>query len=153
RSPTPFLSAYPGQSWPVDNVVAIAALRLHDTLLPPRFDALIARWLDAARARLDPATGLLPHRVDPATGEPLEGARGSSQSIIARFLPEIDLAWGRAQYALFRERFVTTVAGLPGVREYPHDAPGQGDVDSGPLIAGVSLSATVVTLGAALAGG
>lgn len=153
RSPTPFLSAYPGQAWPVDNAVAIAALRLHDTLLPPRFDALIARWLDAARTRLDPATGLLPHRVDPATGQALEGARGSSQSIIVRFLREIDPAWGHAQYALFRQQFVTTVAGMPGVREYPHGTPGQGDVDSGPLIAGVSLSATVVTLGAALAGG
>lgn len=48
---------------------------------------------------------------------------------------------------------VTTVAGLPGVREYPHGREGAGDVDSGPLLAGVSLSATTVTLGAARAWG
>jgi hypothetical protein len=45
------------------------------------------------------------------------------------------------------------VAGLPGVREYPLGTEGPGDVDSGPLLAGVSLSASVVTLGAALAQG
>lgn len=150
RSPTPFLSAYPGQSWPVDNVVAIAALRLHDTLLPPRFTATIDRWIDQARTQLDPSTGLLAHSSDPASGQPRETARGSSQSIIARFLVEIDPEWGRADYARFREQFVTTVGGVPGVREYPVGIDGPGDVDSGPLLFGISLSATTVTLGAAL---
>ena len=149
RSPTPFLNAYPSQAWPVDSVVAVAALRLHDTLLPPRFGPTIDRWLRLARARLDPATGLLPHRVDPATGQMQEGARGSSQSIIARFLVEIDPDWGREQYALFRRQFVAPLLGVPGVREYPIGKVGSGDVDSGPLLNGLSASATVVTLGAA----
>jgi hypothetical protein len=153
RGPGPFLTAYPGQAWPVDSVVAIAALRLHDRLLPPRFDATIARWLAAARARLDPATGLLPHRAEPRTGRPLEGARGSSQSIIARFLVEVDPDWGREQYARFRGQFVTTLGGIPGVREYPPGVAGRGDVDSGPLLAGLSASATVVALGAAIVHG
>lgn len=150
---SPFLTAYPGQAWPVDSTVAMAALRLHDNLFPPQYNAAITAWIAAAQERLDPATGLLPHRVDAIDGQPLEGARGSSQSIIARFLPEIDPAWGRAQYARFRAQFVTTVGGLPGVREYPPGHDGASDVDSGPLPAGVSLSATVVTLGAALASG
>jgi hypothetical protein len=150
---SPFLPAYPGQAWPVDSTVAVAALRLHDTVLPPRFEALIRDWLAAAQARLDPATGLLPHRADLLTGQSLEGARGSSLSVMMRFLPEIDPAWGAAQYAAFRRQFVTTVAGLPGIREYPVGSDGPGDVDSGPLLAGVSLSASAVTLGAALAQG
>lgn len=153
RGPTPFLTAYPGQAWPVDSVVAVAALRLHDALLPARFAPTIARWLAAARERLDPATGLLPHRVEPGTGRPLEGARGSSQSIIARFLVEIDPDWGREQYALFRRQFVTTLGGIPGVREYPTGVTGRGDVDSGPLLFGLSASATTVALGAALVHG
>lgn len=48
----------------MDSVVAVAALRLHDTLLPARFAPIVETWLIAARDRLDPATGLLPHRVD-----------------------------------------------------------------------------------------
>ena len=149
RSPTPFLSAYPSQAWPVDSVVAMAALRLHDTLLPPHFGPTIDRWLRLAHARLDPATGLLPHRADPAIGQMQEGARGSSQSIIARFLVEIEPDWGREQYALFRRQFVVPLLGVPGVREYPMGKAGSGDVDSGPLLNGFSASATVVTLGAA----
>ena len=43
RSETPFLCAYPGQAWPVDSVVAIAALRLHDTLLRPRFSDTVSQ--------------------------------------------------------------------------------------------------------------
>ncbi|WP_431973186.1 hypothetical protein [Micromonospora haikouensis] len=97
-SGTPYLAAYPGQAWPVDSTVAVASLRLHDALLPaarppaapssaapsmqappgtpppPRFAGTVARWLDGVRQRLDPGTGLLPHRVDPATGAPAEVA-------------------------------------------------------------------------------
>jgi len=149
RSDTPFLSAYPGQAWPVDSVVAVAALRLHDTLFPPRFESTIERWLEMTRERLDPATGLIPHRVNPASGGLIEGARGSSQSLIARFLIEVDPDWGRSQYELFRERFMAPFLGVPGVREYPAGGFGLGDIDSGPLIFGFSASATVVAIAAA----
>ena len=49
----------------------------------------------------------------------------------------------------FRAQFVVREAGLVGVREFPRDDDGAGDVDSGPLILGVSTSASVVTLAAA----
>jgi hypothetical protein len=150
KADTPYLEAYPGQAWPVDSTVAMASLRLHDALLPPRFGGSVARWLAAVRGRLDPGTGLLPHRVDPATGEPAEVARGISQSMITRFLMEIDPAFGRQQYLRFRELFVTRPLGLgPVVREFPRGLDGAGDVDSGPLVLGASLSATVVAIGAA----
>ncbi|MBZ0285615.1 MAG: hypothetical protein K8L97_33095 [Anaerolineae bacterium] len=149
-SETPFLSAYPGQAWPVDNVVAVASLALYDSMFtPPRYTDTVTGWLESAQAHLDPTTGLLPHRVDAQTGDMVDGARGSSQSIINRFLTVIDPVWAQAQYRLFREQFVTTVLGIPGVREYPLGVDGVGDVDSGSLIAGISLSATVVTAGAA----
>ncbi|MCA2189514.1 hypothetical protein [Nonomuraea cavernae] len=56
-SGSPFLAAYPEQAWPVDSTVAVASLRLHDTLLPPRFAGTVERWLRAVRERLDPRTG------------------------------------------------------------------------------------------------
>lgn len=152
-SPSPFLMAYPGQSWPVDSVVALAALRLHDRLFPPRHAATISRWLALAQARLDPATGLLPHRARPDDGMMIEDAHATSQSLIAVFLPQIAPAWGAEQYAAFRRQFVTVLLGLPGVLEYSAGAAGVGDVDSGPLIFGVSLSASVVTAAAAQANG
>lgn len=149
-SASPYLTAYPGQAWPVDSTVAIASLRLHDTLRPARFTGTVERWLDGVRQRLDPRTGLLPHRVTPSTGDPVEVARGTSQSIIQRFLVDIDPGFAREQYTRFRERYVVTPLGLgPTTREYPEGMDGPADVDSGPLPLGVSLSATVVTLGAA----
>ncbi|MET7337614.1 hypothetical protein [Nonomuraea sp. NPDC005650] len=151
---SPFLAAYPGQAWPVDSTVAIASLRLHDALLPPRFGGTVERWLREIRGRLDPRTGLLPHRADPRDGEPAEVARGSSQSMIQRFLVDVDPAFAAEQYARFRDLYVATPLGLgPAVREYPQGTDGPADVDSGPLPLGVSLSATVVTLGAAQAHG
>lgn len=138
---TPFLAAYPGQAWPVDSVVAIASLRLYDALVAPRFGQIARNWVTTAKTRLDPATGLLPHQVVPQ----VSGARGSSQAMIQRFLIDIDPAFARTQYEIFKDKFVT---GL-GVREYPKGTAGPGDVDSGPLVFGRSLSATVVAVGAA----
>ncbi|WP_378788138.1 hypothetical protein ACFMQL_30100 [Nonomuraea fastidiosa] len=152
---SPFLEAYPGQAWPVDSTVAVASLRLHDALTgEPRHAGTVARWLERVRERLDPRTGLIPHVVAADTGEPEGVARGSSQSLILRFLVDIDPAFAAAQYARFRELYVAAPLGLgPAVREYPHGMDGPADVDSGPLPLGVSLSATAVALGAAQAQG
>lgn len=149
-SRSPYLEAYPGQAWPVDSTVAIASLRLHDTLLPDRFTETVQRWLREVRQRLDPRTGLLPHRAAPDTGDPIEVARGTSQSLIQRFLIDIDPVFARQQYLHFRNRYIASPLGLgPAVREYPDGMDGPADVDSGPLPLGVSLSASVVTIGAA----
>jgi hypothetical protein len=149
-APTPFLQAYPGEAWPVDSTVAAASLRLHDHLFAPAYGTTVIRWLAQVRQRLDPGTGLLPHRVDPVDGASVEVARGTSQSMINRFLVDLDPEFARQQYLRFRSLFVTTPLRLgPGVREYPVGTGGRGDVDSGPLVRGISLSATAVTLGAA----
>ena len=138
---TPFLAAYPGQAWPVDSVVAIASLRQYDALVAPRFGQIARNWVTMAKTKLDPATGLLPHQVAPQ----VSGARGSSQAMIQRFLVDIDPTFARTQYEIFKDKFVTWA----GVREYPKGTGGKGDVDSGPLVLGMSLSATVVAMGAA----
>jgi len=148
-SSTPFLVSYPGQAWPVDSAVAIASLHVHDAILPPRFGAIIDRWLAETKKRLDPVTGLIPHQVDPLSGQPLETARGTSQAVLTRFLAEIEPGWAGSQYVRFRQGFIVTRLGLPGVQEFPAGVDGSADVDSGPLVAGVSLSASAVAAGSA----
>jgi hypothetical protein len=70
--------------------------------------------------------------------------------MIQRFLVDIDPAFARDQWLLYRAEFRTAPLGLgPAFREFPTGTDGTGDVDSGPLILGVSFSATVVSLGAA----
>lgn len=151
-SATPFLESYPKQAWPCDNIVAIASLRLHDSLFEPRFSDLISTWIVKVKSHLDPETGLIPHRTESETGRPLSCARGSSQSLIHRFLPEIDSLWAKQQYLLFRSQFLARVWGITGVLEYPPNAvvsETDGAPDSDPFFFGLSLSASAATLAAA----
>ncbi|MBB4957198.1 hypothetical protein [Micromonospora polyrhachis] len=148
---SPFLPAYPGQAWPVDSTVGIAAVRLADHLTGgTTYTELTRRWLTAADARRDPATGLLPHRVDPADGQPVEGARATSQTMALRFLREVYPVEATRDWARFRDLFVSNVPGAPGLREHPQGVDLPGDVDSGPLIFGLSASASAVALGDAV---
>ncbi|MCI0394960.1 MAG: hypothetical protein L0322_08465, partial [Chloroflexi bacterium] len=146
-SPAPFLPSYPGQAWPVDTFPAIFSLRVYTHLADGRYEPLIAAWLAEVQAHLDPDTGLIPHRTDYQTGQTLDGARATSQALILRFLAGIDPAWGQEQYHAFRREYLVTRLGLPAVLEFPPFRPGRGDVDSGPLLLGTSLSATAAFMG------
>lgn len=144
RDHGPFVDSYPGSAWPADDAVGAAVLRSCGTLLDPRYTRTAESWLRAALSRADPATGLLPH--DDASPRP----RGESAALMIRFAYEIDPAVAAAQYGSFERAFATRFAGLlPAVREYRHGTRGQGDVDSGPLVMGVSAPASVVGIAAA----
>ncbi|MCP4130434.1 MAG: hypothetical protein GY754_05585 [bacterium] len=145
---TPYLESYSGRVWPVDSFPGMHSIRAYSYIFKEeKYKPLITWWLEKVRERLDPKTGLVPHRADYKTGYGIDIARATSQSVLLRFLADIDPVFGHEQYRRYREQFIEYKLGLPGVLEYPRGTPGRGDVDSGPLIAGVSLSATAVTLG------
>lgn len=145
HAPSAWLESYAASAWPADNVVAIASLAAYDRHFDTtRFAATISTWLEQVKQQLDPATGLIPHATDPDTGAIREGARGSSQSLIQSFLPEIDPAFAAEQYALYREHFLAHRLGRAGIREYPKGQEGSGDVDSGPVIWAIGGAASVV---------
>ncbi len=141
---SPYLNSYYRGTWPADNLVAMASLSLHDQILPPRYDSLQQVWLTKVKKRLDPATGLIPHSVQDISGFPLEGARGSSQSLMNIFLQDINPDFGRAQFSLYRELFLDYRLGLPGIREYPKGTAGGGDIDSGPMLLDIGGAASIV---------
>ena len=147
----PFLASYPGQVWPVDTVVAVAALHRVQQLAsdPGRADVL-TRWRAAAAAHLDRDTGLPPHRTD-LDAQVIDGPRGTSSALALAFWAEAFGEPAASAWADFTRTFVVRRVGLLGVREYPlgRSGPLLGDVDSGPLIAGVSASASVVALAGA----
>ncbi len=146
-------ASYPNGYWPCDAVVAMAAVvRARDAVGAPIDTDRLAAWRARLAALRDPTTGLLAHRIG-ADGAVLEGPRGSSQAIIQAFWPQLDPVGAPEQWRAFRTAFVTTEVGLVGVREFPSGDTSPGDVDSGPLIFGVSASASAVTLAAARANG
>ena len=150
ESPTPFLASYPDSVWPCDTLPAIHALVVFDRITKQdRYSAIVQQWLSAAKARLDPESGLIPHMAVTHSGQPSTVARATSQVIILRLLADIDPPFASEQYETFRQRFLTTFLGVPCLREYPSGISGSGDIDSGPLIFGRSLSATVLMMGVA----
>ena len=114
-----------------------------------RYQAVIDKWLADARDRLDPTTGLIPHVSLLPDGRNNSVARATSQMILLRLLPDLDAEFAKQQYEAFRERFLTKFIGIPCVFEYPDGAGSIGDVDTGPLIFGRSISATVFMIGTA----
>lgn len=146
RSESPYLQSYAGQAWPVDTVVAVAALSLCDDLAITDHHAVITAWKEAVRSDAAAYDGLIPHRTEPY----IEPPRATSQSLITRFLAEIDPEWAYTSYRNLRTAYMVVPL---GVREYPRGASGRGDVDSGPLVFGISASSTVVSIGAARVNG
>ena len=49
NSSTPFLTSYTNASWPVDSVIGIAVLHLHDHLFGEKYSDVIAMWLQKAK--------------------------------------------------------------------------------------------------------
>lgn len=146
---SPFVASYPGQVWPVDAFPAMVSVKGCATLVDVSYEEPISKWLEAVAAYGDAtgtqSTALLPHRTEPR----LEGPRATSQTMILRFLYELDPDLAVRQYESFRAQFISHRLGLPVAIEYPAGTSGTGDVDSGPLIAGASASATVVSIATA----
>lgn len=146
----PFLESYRNMAWPADNLVCLAALALHDRLGEPQHTTTRDLWLGRIRQHLNPKYGLIPHDYFPGEGHSGREVRGASQSLMLCFLPGIDSAFAREQYGLFRRHFLAYRLGLPGIREYPHGVFGLGDIDSGPVVAGIGGAASIVGIRAAI---
>lgn len=144
----PYLESYTGATWPADNVLCLAALSLHDRLFEPKYTTVIAQWMGRIKANLEGKTGLIPHSFSLINNKGME-VRGSSQSLMLSFLPEIDANFAQNQYKTYKNWFIQTKLGLPAVREYPIGTDGSGDVDSGPVIWDVGGSASIVGIRAA----
>lgn len=137
-------SSYPGSAWPCDVVVALAAVHRASRIVEvPGLAGVTKRWFEAMEAYRDPSNGLLVHQ----RGE--SRARGASQSLIQVFLPDIDPERAAREWGIYKQAFLSPTLGLVGIREHAHGVDAPGDVDSGPLVNGVSASASAVTLAAA----
>lgn len=139
------VETYPGERYPVDNAAAIGALALSDR---PGAAAVVERWLAALPRLRDPASGLLFQRVG-ADGRPVDAPRASGTALAAYFLAFADEAAARDLYRSLEDHVGDAVLGFGAMAEYPPGHAGRGDIDSGPLIAGYSISGTGFALASA----
>lgn len=135
--------SYYGQAWPADVFMCVASLKQHDVLFQSKYATAIKKWIQQVTNKLD-TNGLIPHAVDPGNGKVIESARGSSQSLILIMLNEIDTQLAHEHFQKYKALFVDTTFGLTGIREYPREIHGTGDIDSGPVILGYGGASTIV---------
>jgi hypothetical protein len=140
---SPVLSgeSYPDECWMFCNTVALAAMRMSDALDGTDHNAFFERWLTRAKSELtDPETGLLFSSFT-FRGQLLDGPEGSSLWMSAHCLQLVDRDFARTQYDGAKRELAKSFLGFGYAREWPASWKGVPDVDSGPIIPLLEISA------------
>lgn len=149
-APHQIIETYPNEAYPVDNASGIASLLLHQRLTGTDHSAAIAGTLECFRDRWwDSRTGLLLQGIDYRTGQPYDRGRASGTALAAYFLAMADLELARPYFQSLRTYLAGSILGFGYVDEYASGERGGGDIDSGPLIFGMSPSGTGFTIASA----
>lgn len=154
-SPTGLLEDYPNETYPVDVLLAYAALaRAMKRLGIPHQEFVAQGWRAFSGPVLDPATGLPAYLVDWQTGEPWQPARGVGQSTMLAFAGELWPGHTSAWFARYQEQFWQERFGIAGFREFRRgrlDHFYEFEIDAGPMVLGYGVGASALGLAAARA--
>jgi hypothetical protein len=152
-SKTGLIETYPGEAYPTDVAAVAAAIAVHGRATGTSHEAVLRRWAEGLRTyQIDAASGLVIQRMDARTGAAHDSPRASGTGLAAYFAGFAD----RGVAELLLQGLVRQEAsffGFSAIREYAGGHEGSGDVDSGPVLLGVSVSATGFTLAPARAFG
>jgi hypothetical protein len=133
--------SYPDECWMFCNTAALAAIRLSDRLDGTDHDAFFRKWIATAKAKLvDPKTGILVSSFT-LDGQPHDGPEGSSIWMSAHCLQIVDADFAADQYRRARKELGRDILGFGFAREWPATWVGQQDVDSGPVVPLLGVSA------------
>jgi hypothetical protein len=136
-----FVESYPDECWTFDHVAALDAVRMEDYLDHTDHSDFIKQWIAVAKQRLtDSSTGILISSYT-TKGQPQDGPEGSSIWMIAHCLRLLDEDFARDQYQRARRELRHGMAGFAWSREWPDSWQGRPDVDSGPVIPVLNISA------------
>lgn len=148
------LETYPGEAYPIDNAAGLTSLILHQRLTHADHTAAIQRVLTCYRSYWrEPRSGLLYQAIGPHSGQPQAGPRASGTALAATFLAIAERDVSAQLFESIRSQLAGSFLRFGYIREYPAGWKGAGDVDSGPVIFGASISGTGFTLATARAFG
>ena len=152
-SPTGLIETYPGEAYPTDTAAVAAAIAVHGRATAVDHGRVLAHWAERVRkVQIDPASHLVIQRMGARDARAHDAPRGSGTALAAYFAGFADPGVARAlAEGLFRHE--STFWGFGAIHEYAEGHAGWGDVDSGPVLLGVSVSATGLALAAARAHG
>lgn len=141
RSPVLSGESYPDECWTFCNTTALAAIRMSDVALGQDHGEALRAWVRVAKQRLvDPGTGLLvsSYTLD---GRTMDGPEGSSIWMAAHNLLLIDEPFARDQYIRARRELGRELLGFGYAVEWPPTWRGPRDIDSGPIVPVLEVSA------------
>jgi hypothetical protein len=141
-SPTGLIETYPREAYPTDVASVAAAIAVHGRVTGKDHRKVLAHWAERVQnAQIDAASGLVIQRMGALDGKPHDAPRGSGTGLAAYFAGFADRATAeRLTEGLRRQE--ASFLGFGGIREYAPGHRGKGDLDSGPVLLGVSVSAT-----------
>ncbi len=148
EAPFALVETYPGEAYPADVSMVAASIALHDCATGSPERPWWPEWKKRFSHWIDPASGLVFQSGDAQTGRPLGPPRASGTALVAFASSFVDKPLAKSIHgALSRSR--AEFLGYGAIREYPLGIDGSGDIDSGPVVLGVSVSATGFALASA----
>lgn len=133
-SPYKVMESYPDECWLFDHSMALAAIRLGDHLDGSDHRAFLQEWVKLAKLTLtDRQTGLLISSFG-ARRQRMDGPEGSSIWLSLHCLRLVDEGFAREQYQLAKQYLSRSLCGFAWSREWPAEARGPQDIDSGTVI-------------------
>ncbi len=139
-APTGLIETYPGEAYPTDVAAVAAAIAVHGRATHVDHARVLAHWVtQVRRVQRDPASGFVHQRMS-LGGKALDVPRGSGTGLAAYYAGFVNrpLALTLAEALREHER---TLVGFSGIAEFDEQL-GVGDIDSGPVVLGVSVAAT-----------
>lgn len=152
-STTGLIETYPNEAYPTDVAAVAAAIAVHGRATGVDHRRVLRHWADRVRAvQIDRPSGLVIQRMGAFNGRRHDAPRGSGTALAAYFAGFADrsIAQLLASGVFAQEG---TFFGFGGIREYAPGHSGSGDIDSGPVVLGISVSATGFALASARAHG
>ncbi|MFZ5949353.1 MAG: hypothetical protein ACOYXC_01510, partial [Candidatus Rifleibacteriota bacterium] len=133
--------SYPDECWLFCNSIALASIKVSDYLDGTDHSEFFKNWVKTAKEKLiDSKTGILNSSFDLAAKQVCDGPEGSTIWLVSHCLQIIDPEFAKEQYWKARNLLKTDFLGFGYAYEWPGGV-GHDDVDSGPIIPILNLSA------------
>jgi hypothetical protein len=145
-SPTGLIETYPDEAYPTDVAAVAAAIAVHGRATKRDHHVVLEHWAERVRAvQIDRASGLVIQRMGAVDARAHDAPRGSGTGLAAYFAGFADRSVAELLAdGLFRHE--RTLFGFGAIEEYAAGHSGSGDIDSGPVLLGVSVAGTGFSL-------
>lgn len=142
KYPHRHVETYPSQTYPADNTVAAASLRVSDMTQATGYKSLVDEWVEQSKKIEWQPYGLIVFQIDSVTGQALQTCRGSHMGWNSFFMPLVDEEYARVQFGRFKKHMLQEFPGIAAFKEYPEGRWFTMDCDTGPVIFGLGGTAT-----------